>query len=246
VNSIITEWDMKRAGLSLIKEYRLLSQEEIDTLEKLSKSECDIKIGKMQIRDKILSRNLEKAFTDSMNQFMDENGIDRDLDIISIKKDACFVINHHVIKSEFGEFIKFVPKNEYHAFLYIKPFEFYFKKGDDFDIKGLSSDKSVRTKLINLHRNGILNFILYVVDIAEKSRMNLRELSKFLHEFVNLYKRKELDFDYYREFNIESKFRYQFMNSEIMAENIDDRMLEKVNIEYNYKNIILPIIKIII
>lgn len=212
----------------------------------MDKKDADIKIGKMQIRDKELSRKLEQAFTDIMNLFLDKNQIDRDLDIISIKKDACFVINKHITHQEFPPFIKFISKNEYHAFLYIKPYEFYFKKNGTLDIKNLSSDKSTRETILDLHKDGILNFILYVVDLAERTRMNLTEISKFLHEFILLYKRKELEFDYYREFSIESKFRYQLMGSEIMADRIDERMLEKINIEYNYKNIILPLVKLLI
>ena len=75
--------------------------------------------------------------------------------------------------------------------------------------------------------------------------MNLKQLNSFLHEFVKMYKRKELEFDYYREFNVESRFRYQLLGSEIMANNIDSDMLKHVNIEYNYKNIILPLINYI-
>lgn len=246
VSSIITEWDIRRAGLNLIKQYSLLPEEKIGELERMDKKDADIKIGKMQIRDKELSRKLEQAFTDIMNQFLDENQIDHDLDIISIKKDACFVINKYITQDEFPPYIKFIPKNKYHAFLYLKPYEFYFKKGGIIDIKNLSSDKAVRETIMNLHKDGILNFILYVIDLAERTRMDLVELSKFLHEFVLLYKRKELEFDYYREFSIDSKFRYQLMGSEIMAEHIDERMLDKINIEYNYKNIILPLIKLLI
>lgn len=246
VSSKIIEWDIRRAGLNLIKQHKLLPEEKIEELENMDKKDADIKIGKMQIRDKDLSRKLEQAFTDIMNLFLDENQIDRDLDIISIKKDACFVINKHITTDEFPPYIKFIPKNEYHAFIYIKPYEFYFKKGDSIDIKNLSSDKSVRENILNLHKDGILNFILYVVELAERTRMNLVEISKFLHNFIALYKRKELDFDYYREFSIESKFRYQLMGSEIMADHIDERMLEKINIEYNYKNIILPLVKLLI
>jgi hypothetical protein len=245
VNSNIVEWDMKRAGLNLVKEYNLLPEDTIKELEKLPKSECDIKIGKLQIKDKEFSKALEQKFTDVMKTFMEVNDIDDEFDVLAIKKDACFIINKKVRVSEFGKYIKFVPKNTYHAYVYLKPYEMYFKRDGDIDIKGLSSDKKTRNHIIELHKDGILNFIEYVIELAETSNMDSQKISKFLHEFVEMYKKKELEFDYYREFNIESRFRYQLYGSEVMADYIDESMLEKTNIEYNYKNIVLPLINLL-
>jgi hypothetical protein len=252
VNSRIIEWDMKRAGPSLIKELGLLPMDEITKLEMLPKLECDVAIGKRQIKDKEFSARLEQAFTDIMNKFMDVNGIDRDLDVIAIKKDACFIINKKVSVNQFGKFIKFAQKNEYHAFMYIKPsfvsapgMEFYFKRNGDIDIKGLVGDKKARERVMKLHEDGILNLLLYVIDLAEKSGLDPKQMNDFLHGFVEMYKRKELEFDYYREFNVESRFKYQYLGSTIMADRIDESMLEKVNIEYNYLHIILPLINLL-
>lgn len=245
VNSSITEWDIRRAGLNITKEFCLLPDDTIKELEKLPKSECDIKIGKMQIKDREFSKVLEQKFTDVMKEFIKVNNIDDEFDVTAIKKDACFVINKKVSVSEFGKYIKFIPKNTYHAYVYLKPYEMYFKRDDIVDIKGLSGDKKLRNHIIELHKNGILNFIEYVIELAETSNMDAMKLNQFLHEFVEMYKKKELDFDYYREFNIESRFRYQMLGSEVMADYIDESMLDKTNIEYNYKNIILPLINLI-
>jgi len=257
VNSVIIEWDMRRAGLSLIKDFKLLPSDRIEYLGSLSKSECDITIGKMQIKDREFSKNLEQAFTDAMLQFLEANQIDQDLDVISIKKDACFVINKAIKHSKFGEYIEFVPKNRYHAYMYISPFlkipdmyatpmELYFKKNDEIDIKGLTSIKEERLRVMETHKDGILNFLNYVVHLMETTNLNRKEVNRFLHEFVSMYKNRELEYDYYREFNLTSRFRYRFAGSEIMALNIDDSMLEKVDIRYNYVNIILPLINLII
>jgi hypothetical protein len=244
---------MKRAGPSLIKELGLLPKDEIEKYELMSKSDCDIAIGKRQIKDREFSVKLEQAFTDIMNQFMETNGIDKDSDVIAIKKDACFVINKKVSQSDFGRYIHFVPKNEYHAFIYLKPvyargggMEFYFKRdNDEIDIKGLVSDKTAREKILSLHKDGILNLLSYTVQLAEQSGNDPHKMNDFLHEFVEMYKKKELEYAYYREFNIESRFRYQVMGSTIMADLIDDSMLQKINIEYNYTHIILPLINLI-
>lgn len=253
ISSSIVEWDIKRAGIHLIKEYDLLPEKDIKYYESLPKKESDVAIGKRQIDDKEFSKRFNQSFTDAMNLFLQENDLDEDIDILSIKKDACFVINKDIKKPDIGSYIHFIPKNRYHAYMYLKPFlkkgkgyEFYFGKDDLIDVKGLSSNKAKRDQLLALHKDGMLNFLLCVVDLAEKSGMDMNQLSNFLHDFVLMYKKKELDYDYYREFNPESKFRYRFLGSEMLTGNIDESMLEKIQIEYNYIYLILPLINLII
>lgn len=252
INSKIVEWDIRRAGPSIIQELGLLPQKDIDHLLLLPKKQCDVEIGKRQIHDKEFSVVLEKGFTDFMETFLEDNGIDRETDVIAVKKDACFVINKKVDFDTFGK-VRFIPKNTYHAYLYIKPtlvsgsgLEFYFKRGDEIDVKGLVNDRRVREQILDLHKDGILNFLLYTVALAEQTSNDPNQMSEFLHKFVSLYKNRLLDFDYYREFNVESRYRYMFMGSEVMADTIDESMLEKVAIQYNYTHIILPLINLIV
>lgn len=253
INSNIVEWDMKRAGIHIIKEYNLLSDKEIQYFESLPKKESDVAIGKRQIGDGEFSRRFEQGFTDAMNQFLNQNEIDVDIDVLSIKKDACFVINRAIKHPLVGEEIEFVPKNKYHAYLLLKPFlkkgrgyEFYFSRSDGVDVKGLSSDPVLRKKLLSLHEDGMLNFLEATIDLAEKSGLDPKQMNQFLHSFVEMYKRKELDYVYYREFSIESKFRYAFLGNEMMTERIDESMLEKIRIDHNFINIIMPVINLIV
>lgn len=246
VSSSIVEWDMKRAGINLMREYELLPESEIDRLESIKKYDADVEIGNMQRNGKLSSEKLEKAFTEVMEKFLKLNNLEIATDIISIKKDAAFVINKTVKVDKIGNFIQFVPKNKYQRYLFIKPLEFYITTDWKMDIKGLSSDSKTRESILKAHENGMLNFIRTFLEYAEMTRLDKRKMYEFLHEFVVLYKKKELDFDYYREFNISNKYRYQFLGSETLADNIDDSMLSKVNIEYNYINIIMPLIDLVI
>lgn len=253
INSSIVEWDMRRAGIHIIKEFELLPENEIQYYESLSKKDSDVAIGKRQIGDKDFSKKFEQGFTDAMNMFLDQNHLDMDLDVISIKKDACFVINQDIKIPYVGKHIEFVPKNKYHAYVCLKPFlktgngyEFYFSRTNGIDVKGLSGNKDTRKKLMELHRDGILNFLECTIDLAEKSGLDPKQMNQFLHNFVEMYKRKELDFDYYREFNIESRFRYHFLGNEMMTDRIDESMLEKIRIDFNYIHIIMPLINLIV
>ena len=245
-NSKIVEWDLKRAGINLCKQFQLLSKDKIEELEKLPKGDCDVAIGKLQRKDSNFSKKLEQAFTDIIHRFLEANQIDIELDILSIKRDACFVINKHVKEFRFGDFLEFRPKHTYHAYIYLKPFEFYFGREDSIEVKNFVSDKILRDSLIELHLEGILNFLLNVIYIAEKSNMNYKEIYRFLQDFVYEYKRRVLEFAYYREFTIDSKFRFQSLGCEVMMDHVDETAFEYVNIEYNYIHIILPLINLLI
>lgn len=253
ISSSIIEWDMKRAGIHIIRELQLLPENDIRYYEKLPKKESDVEIGKRQIHDREFSKRLEQGFTDIMNEFLKQNDLDIDVDILSIKKDACFVINKDIKNPYVGKYIEFVPKNKYHAYINLKPFlkggtgyEFYFVRNDDPDIKGLSGNKDLRKTLIDLHREGMLNFLDTAINLAETTGLDPKKMNEFLHSFVDMYKRKELDYDYYREFNIESKFRYSFLGNEMLVERISESMLEKIRIDYNYIHIIMPLINLIV
>lgn len=244
VGAEITEWDMKRAGISLCKEFQLLPTKEIEKIEKMEKHDADVYLGKRQIKDPNFSKSLEKAFTDAIHLFLDRNQIDQDLDVISIKKDACFIINKHISESSFGDYIYFRPKNTYHAYLRIAPYELYFQRDGSIDIKGLTGDKSRRKKILQEHEDGMINLLQLFIETAEKYGERSHEVYRLLHSFCTMYKEKELDFPYYREFNIESKFKYENYSGSVMVDDIDESMLQYVDISYNYLHWILPMIQL--
>jgi hypothetical protein len=242
ISSDIVEWDMHSAGISIIQEYKMLTQERIDKLLKLPKDRMNISVGKIGQADSTFARDLDDNFNVVIKEFIKLNNLDIEYDILSIKRDAVFTINKVINTPSIGKFINFVPKNRYHAYVYIKPYEFYFRTDNTIDIKGLCGDKDDRDKILNLHKNGIINFLNEAIKTCEKTNMNRDDINEFCANFVSMYKKKELDFDYYREFNVESRFRYNNMGSEMLLDNIDLSLLNKIDIRHNYLNIILPMI----
>ena len=83
----ITEYDMREAGFSLIREYQLLPKSEIDHLRRMNKEERHVKIGKIQRDQSGFTKILMEAFADARQEFYAMNHLSKD-DIISIKKDA--------------------------------------------------------------------------------------------------------------------------------------------------------------
>lgn len=236
INSSITEWDMKSANVSVLEYYDLLPKNQIDAIRKLSSEKRKVAVGLLEQKRPELAEKLERGFDSIVKMFIEVNNLDEDIDVLSIKKDAVFVIAKTPAVTEFGP-VKFVAKNTYHSFIQVGAFEFYIGKDDVVDVKGLQ-------KMAELHKKGILFLISDVVKTAGLYSIDKTKMSTYLSDLVRLYKNKELDFEYYREFNSQSKFSVfidgeRYLYDEISEEDIDD-----VDISYNYINIILPLVRL--
>ena len=241
INSEIIEWDIKSANISLIKEYSLLPESIIKKIPIDNKEKREKYVGILMRDNKDFSKNLEKKFDDVINEFISQNTLDKDYDIIGIKRDAVFVVSKKINYSKIGDNIVFVPKNIYHAYRQLPHIEFYFGK-NLIDVKGLSKD--FEDTIFPLHKNGMIYFIYEAMNICENSNMNKNSINLFMKDFVEKYKKKELDYDFYREFNQSSKFKCNMFNQELLLDNIDESLMESLNIEYNYINVIIPLIRI--
>ena len=242
-NSEIVEWDIKAANISLIKEYSLLSDKQISKIDVLeSKNDRNKAVGNIMRKNLKFGKDLENKFNEVINEFISINNLDKEYDVISIKRDAIFVANRNINFDTIGKNIKFIPKNIYRSYLYIKPYEFYYRLNQKgiIDVKGLSDN------LIPLHENGIITFLLDTMRLLENSVQNKDRLNKYLKRFVELYKTYNLDIEYYREFNNESRYKFIINGEILMSDELIHSMGEYLNNEYNYINIILPVIQRVI
>lgn len=231
-NNTIYEYDMKEAGFSLIQLYKLLDDDTIRDLNKLDKKARSRKIGKLQISNKDLKDGMKQAFIDARELFINSNMLDVN-DIISIKKDALF-IKKRCKNTKFLDYIDFRIKNTYSSYIRLDKLEMYYNP-ERLDIKGINDN------VLQLHYDGILQFIYRVFRTAETS--SVVDVIRYIVSFIDKYKRKELPLDYYREFNARSM--YTTMIDDTYYETyIDD--IEDLNIKYNYDTIIIPILQIFI
>ena len=228
-NNEIIEWDIKSANTSLMSYYNLQPDKVIQKLASMTKSQREISVGKLMKKDKEFAKKLEESFNKIIQEFMDANQLSWD-DIVSIKKDAVFVKNHKINHSEFGA-VHFIPKNQYKHVLLLPKYEIYISDSVT-DVKGIPDEK------LPLHENGMLDFIRTTMESA--SEMN--RLQSFFKEYVTAYKRKELEFDAYREFNSDSFFRIGG-DYPMLADSMIEDDVEFLDISYNYINVIMPTIQ---
>jgi hypothetical protein len=234
----IVEYDIQSGNTSIIREFNLLPDGEVSRLEKLKKEQRVIQVGLISKKDKVFSKALEKGFTSVVTEFIKVNELSKTDDIISVKKDAVFVVNTPIKHNKIGNHVKFIMKNVYTDYLYLPPYEFYFGE-NELDVKGITD------KLLDSHMDGMLNFVLQGIQLAKTPANNSR-LNTFLHNFVELYKKRKLPIEYYREFNSMSKYKYDVDGTTIYLDSIDKKELVNVDISYNYMTIVLPFIKTVI
>ena len=235
VNSNIIEWDIKSGNTSMMYHYDLAPKPIIDKLAALPKKDRVVAIGKLMKKDKDFSKNLEKSFNNIIKEFLEINKIPNE-NIISIKRDAVYVLNWDIEFSDFGEFVHFIPKNKYVGWFHVNPFEFYFRE-DGIDVKGMNDT------ILPLHNDGMLSFIQELFNVCRSSNMNKGSINEFLSEFTRHYKGKQLINDYYREFNSESLYRFNFPEGMLQMDSVSDDDLEFLDISYNYKTLVLPLIR---
>ena len=232
----IVEWDIRSANTSLMKNYNLASKKLIEKIEKLPKEKREPFVGNMIRKDREFGEKLEKAFDDIIEWFLKANKLDRELDVISIKKDAVFVRNRSIKTNTTGA-VEFRKKGVYDGVLILPKYEIYHRADGKLpDIKGISDSS------IHKHKDGMIEFIDGVFSEARDKF----ELQRFLKEYSAAYKEKLLPFDAYREFTSESLYRVNMHGATVMMDDIDEIALPYLDISYNYLNVYLEVLHLII
>ena len=224
VISDIYEYDMRRGGLSIIKEKKLLSDEEISKLESMAKHDADVTIGKMERINDTLRDGKKNGFTEYRLLFGELNELTDD-DIISVKKDAIFC-RKYCPNNKIGTYIEFREKNHYDAFLQLprpNKLELYWNSDtDNIDVKGIIEKK------VELHKDYMLKEIARV--IRKLATYDTIGAQKELVKFMNEYKFGRLQPNYFRQLNPDSTLL------------IDNGEFDKT---FNYLNVLIPLLNII-
>lgn len=230
-NEEIIEYDMKEAGYSLSREYKLLDKSTLEFLGKLKKERRNIEMGLLEKKDETYKNEKKKAFQLARSLFFEENQLEIS-DIVSVKKDAIFTTKR-CRNREFGSFIEFRPKNMYTSYMQLKLnklIEFYYSP-THLDVKGFGDNLSYHTD--------------YMLSVFENffRRMETErpeDVLSFLSRLITKYKRKELEVGYYRQFNPGSE--YVLVNSSDAFLDYWEEDKEDLDISYNFYHVLLKLV----
>lgn len=227
-NKTIYEYDIKDAGLSLTKEFNLLDNETIKKLSKYKKEKRVVELGLIQRRDKDYAKKLKESFKLAREMFIKGNNLDSH-DILSIKKDAIFTTKKCTL-NQVTENIIFRPKNSYTSFIRLGSIELYYNE-NKLDVKGINDEA------LKLHEDYMLDFIKKYFHMMETTSVDATLL--FIRNFIDKYKRKELEIGYYRVFN--SKSNYDVNNDDFEFDDYWEEDKDDLDISYNYLNILIKL-----
>lgn len=235
-NAIIREYDMKNAGLSILKHNELISLKEYNKLmNNYEKHERDVIVGKFLGENTEISNELMKGFIEARKEFFELNEIENS-DVLSIKKDAIFLINKIPKYQQINDDYLFRNKNEYTSYINLKGKEFYYSvMNDKLDIKGFSKD------IINNQKDYLFKFVKECLKIDSDNQSD--NLFIKLLEFKNDFLERNLDNDYYRDI-IENQYLFSYSKCYTLSLNDIDEDLkhgEYLNISNNL-NFILELI----
>lgn len=233
-NIKVTEFDIHAAGFSVIKFLKLLPAEEIERLTRLPKFEKNVAIG-LRIRDNpSIGIKIEETLQKVRKAFVAVNNVDA-RNILSIKKDAIFVIKENPNILNIKDFFQFARKNTYTSYARLSNIEFYFSNSQ-LDIKGLSKDNVAKCSLV-------LEEIKKIFSIAEK--MSDDVIFQFVQTFSKKYLNRELPIESYRELD-SGYFRIMDSKRCNFFEECDESFLQDLDITQNYVNYIKPLLTTII
>lgn len=232
-NHRIVEYDMKSANTSIAREFGLLPEKRIKELENLPKKEREVAVG-LIIRDNPgYSEKQKLGFIAARKLFFSQNEI-LDEEVVAIKRDAIFVMRY-VPREQVTENLNFRMKNVYSSFINLgKNIEVYYKP-EGLDIKGI--DDEIYVERHSEYFGEFLHSLIRRVESTDK-----KSYLSYLRMVFDMYKHRELDSGYYREFNARSQFHYldgSFANEEYLED------LTSLDISHNL-NIILKLMTMLV
>jgi hypothetical protein len=232
-NNIIREYDMVNAGINILRYNNIFTQEEYDQLNSMEKLEKNVVVGKFLKNNPDISDALMNEFINVRKELFERNDINDD-DVLSIKKDAIFVINKKMTNLQLNEFYQFQEKNKYIGYMNIDNKEFYYDMVKRrLDIKGFS--KHIK----EFHMNYLFKELeeLMYLDLSDEKNMVFEKLIQLKYNFVT----KELPKEYYYDI-LQGKYLFETIGQMFYLEDIDDD-LKKICFINNNLNFILKIIK---
>ena len=127
ISGNIREYDISKANINILSSLNIINEEQYLYYYNLPKNRRAIEVGWLQ-KDKTIAKALSNGFIGYRQKFFEANEIE-DHEVLSIKKDAIYIINKIPQYCKFDK-VEFIPKNHYTSFSFSQLFDFssYFKK----------------------------------------------------------------------------------------------------------------------
>jgi len=225
----IIEYDMRNAGVEILYGNKIFNKDNYDTLMKLDKLDRSIVVGKYLKEHPKVNDFLIKSFVKIRQELFEKNNIQDD-DVLSIKKDAIFLIDREIYNLKLDKGFEFIKKNEYQVYINLFNKEFYYNLYENrLDIKGFGK------KIKEHHENFLFKELKEVLKSSYYNDIDgtFLKLINFKDDFVNRTLRKE----YYYDIG-EGDYLINLLNNMYKLEDIDETLKKEIFINNNLQFII--------
>lgn len=230
LSSYISEYDIAKANIHILYEKGVINQEQFNYLYNSDRMTRQITIGNMIKNNKNIYTILQNGIIEAKKKLFIANEIE-DIDVLSIKNDAVFIIDKAPVYTKFG-IVEFKKKNVYTSYYNLNNIELYYHYSCEgnkeyYSIKGINDDK------LMLHQNSFLELLLVVCETVEsESVVNAVSLLNGIYEdYINL----NMDISYYRTFDSRSVYEYKKMSTiyKYTTDMASNKDLKYIDISYN-------------
>lgn len=228
LNTIIREYDIQECGFSILKKEHMLTKQEIKKIENMEKQARNVYIGNIQ-KNKKYAKCINDNLLSIRKEFQISNVID-DEDILSIKKDAFFIIQKAPLNLSI-QGVNFICKNKYDTYVLLNNVEFYI----DTNTKVYIQKNLGKT----FTENKFLEDLFLLLTVSNNKNLFYQQIKTYRHKYIN----RLLNIESYREANTDNCFSVKIKNITYKLDYYDD--INTIDIMYNYENYLQPLYKLI-
>ena len=237
VSNVITEYDLRAANISALRQAKAMKKADLDALLELPSYDRKVIIGNMIRVDPRIRFIIADQILKARKRLFMANHIQDD-EVLSIKNDAVFVVGRKLKELTFGHMV-FRPKHSYSFYLNLDDLELYYDRSrNTVDIKGIK-DEVVEEED---HQQGIVSFLARCCSLLMNDRRD--ELRDYLIRFTEDYKARKLPYRFYRELSKVNAYRIGNAQSgySINLVQVSQKDVDDLNIIYNYQRFVMPMI----
>ena len=233
INKDIREYDLEKANISILRENNLISDEFYNKMYNANRDIREYTIGCLRRDNKEIEEGYQLGILEARKRFFEINEIDDEIvlyidnDSITIISDLLYPIH---IQEKISNYLNFRLKKQYTSFYRLYTIDFLYYNNNIVEQYRL---KNVREDILRKdHQQYFLDILLSLFYSAQTS--NILDTIKMIQNIYDQYTKREMNYNYYREFNQQNQFKviqtpYYIYYSDIWKE--EDKNI--LDISYN-------------
>lgn len=217
----IREYDIKSAGLNILYNRGYVDKEDYEELLSIPKLERNVIIGKWLRDNPEINAVMMDEFVRIRKILFEINEIDDD-EILSIKKDAIFIVDRELTELKFENY-EFTCREEFTDYIFLDKKEYYYNKyTDKLEVKGFP--KEVK----DFQQNYFFKLIRDLLRLGKDKKAIFKILIEFKTDFLE----RTLPKQYYRSIST-NLYPFKLATLTRYMTEIPDSLINEIDISAN-------------